>query len=1002
MRQRLIEPPFQESPVETLSRVVSSRTSHSTIFQIGNKMINKPLRLTAILILCFGTLSSRAFAGRTVWNLSIFHRGLAPWKTTGSAWGLVDTPRPGRTVGPRPESQAGGEAATGTIRSPNFVVSGDIISFLANGWDGRWGGHGWNAYFLKRASDGKILRRAAPPQQDAFAPVSWLVSGWRGQTVYFEAVDEDNNRHGTGPGFAWLGFAHLRMIALDVPASRSHLFAIPLPSTKKVSPVIDSNGYAQAAGIPFILSGGGRMKSGGAWTIPLNQPVRRLFLAGFTGTWDQGEPAWGNPNGWRHILFIGQRMGTLLLDYADGQTARYPLIYGYSAWWGAPLAIAPEPFASSRTARRLLRHTLALRPLHGGGTAYLGVIAPRPVPIQDIRVQDNPKRAGVPIISGITVQPAGAPAPGWRPLPHDRPTSAAKRWLARHHLQVQAGQRRAVRAALGRLRRLLYTIPGDFPEHLPISVPADYHGPRVRFRGTVYADILTSVFYHDVHDILDKIDRNGMYHTSTPGAPEWWYTGVGTWRNGVGAYADMSWGRDLGRSLQEITELGFLAQANRVADYCFREARRWAADPSLKYKGVQLPPHWCRILNLPKPQLGAGVFENDAHGLIMLFTYKLWQRETHPRTWLRRHWKDIHAAGDWIGWQLNHPAVSGAKDGVLMTDSECAGGIGQAKYADFLCEEGLRAYAAMAASIGQMAVAKRWRVTADRLLHGIEKVYFTTDRWGPTWTLLPAGWPNRSTNLGPLITLADRRGFEPQANLPGWRLRDLNAYRRLISAYHPFGFYGTAMGYGQGFVTEAALLLDRMRDATTMLNWLAKAIYYPGCKPYLTPEGCQVQRQGRYWHRTGDLGNGVQEGETIKTLRLVIGVDDNWPRHTRLIPRLPIGWRRITVQHYPLLTLGKNNRSVLRHVNFVLQRQEGNLTWRFRADKPVALLRLRLGPFAESTVRVTVNHRRAIVRIQRSGDSYWVWLPAMRSVRKFQAVAWGGGPTLGDGRSGRW
>ena len=40
------------------------------------------------------------------------------------------------------------------------------------------------------------------------------------------------------------------------------------------------------------------------------------------------------------------------------------------------------------------------------------------------------------------------------------------------------------------------------------------------------------------------------------------------------------------------------------------------------------------------------------------------------------------------------------------------------------------------------------------------------------------------------------------------------AYQRLIDTYKPFGFYGQAMGYGQGLVTQAALLLDRMHDAT--------------------------------------------------------------------------------------------------------------------------------------------------------------------------------------------
>jgi hypothetical protein len=252
--------------------------------------------------------------------------------------------------------------------------------------------------------------------------------------------------------------------------------------------------------------------------------------------------------------------------------------------------------------------------------------------------------------------------------------------------------------------------------------------------------------------------------------------------------------------------------------------------------------------------------------------------------------------------------------------------------------------------------------------------------------------------------MADRRGFAPHDNIPGWHIRDLNAYRRLISYYHPFGFYGTAMGYGQGFVTEAALLLDRMRDATTMLNWFAKAIYYPGCKPYITPEGCQVQRQGHYWHRTGDLGNGVQEGETIKTLRLVMGVDDNWPDHTQLIPRLPLGWSEIRLKDYPLLTVGGNGQRVIRRINYHLRRDGKKLTLSFNSDKPIALMNVRLGPFADLAIRAEINGHPIApgqLRLRRSGDSYWVWLPTMRSVKRFQVEVWGKSPTLGNGRSGR-
>ena len=187
--------------------------------------------LSTCIMLVFGLCSMNyAFAMRMDKDLSVFQKGISPWTSTGDAWGIVHTPRVGEPLHPHPESQAGGEAAVGMIRSPVFTINGDIITFMANGWDGRYGGKGLNGFFLKRASDNVILRKTAPPDQDAFVKITWLVSDFRGEKVYFEAVDRDNNENGTGPGFAWIGFDHVKMFSLDVPASQSHLHPIRLPS----------------------------------------------------------------------------------------------------------------------------------------------------------------------------------------------------------------------------------------------------------------------------------------------------------------------------------------------------------------------------------------------------------------------------------------------------------------------------------------------------------------------------------------------------------------------------------------------------------------------------------------------------------------------------------------------------------------------------------------------------------------------------------------------------
>jgi hypothetical protein len=119
------------------------------------------------------------------------------------------------------------------------------------------------------------------------------------------------------------------------------------------------------------------------------------------------------------------------------------------------------------------------------------------------------------------------------------------------------------------------------------------------------ASVLQNAFYANVQDMLDKVDEDGTYHTSTHGAVPW--AGLpssaggefGTFRKDVGVYYNESWSRDLGRSLQELTELGYVNQGMHTADYSLRLARLWAEKPELKYHGESLPPHWSRVINRP-------------------------------------------------------------------------------------------------------------------------------------------------------------------------------------------------------------------------------------------------------------------------------------------------------------------------------------------------------------------------------------------------------------------
>jgi hypothetical protein len=690
--------------------------------------------------------------------------------------------------------------------------------------------------------------------------------------------------------------------------------------------------------------------------------------------------AWSRASTYTSRFFVGDNLGQIRLHYADGSTQDFPLILRESVWWGLPFYQAREPFPTNARLRRAFEQTMRFypaAPVEDGN--YVAVIEPRAVPLARIEVGKSAAKVGSVAIAGITVESAvGSSIAGATTIPAGEFSAEFGRFLREKPSRAGGADESASQTRPDELRNVFYTTDADFKQPILAQVPHGYSGPHVTFKGTTYAVVQQTAFYANVQDMLDKIDADGTYHTSTRDALSW--AGdprsaggeFGTFRNGGGVYFNQAWSRDLGRSLQELTELGFLDKASHTGDFALHSARSWAENPSLKYHGESLPPHWSRIINRPDVSLP---LENDGHGLIALSIYKLWQRVPDRDAWLRAHWTDVKAAGDWIPWQFDHAKITGAADGVLYTTGESAGGQGYSVYPDAICMTAMEALAKIADSIGETQSAELWRDRAEKMRKAIPARYLITDpKYGKVWTLDDAGWPNQSTVLGPLIFLADYREFAPQDDDAGWRLANESAYQRLIDTYRPFGFYGWAMGYGQGFVTQAALLLDRMKDVTPMLNWTAREVYDPQVKSFVVPEGAQVDPAGRFQFRTGDQGNGVQEAEIVKALRIVIGVDDNQPDRLRVFPRMPYGWNEIAVEKYPILVSreGKTETALLQ---YMLERTAGRMTFDISADKDLGPVVIRLGPFDKQPTisAVRINGRLPeSATVQQSGDSWSV------------------------------
>jgi hypothetical protein len=742
---------------------------------------------------------------------------------------------------------------------------------------------------------------------------------------------------------------------------------IPLSGSAKVS----HRRPLEREGVPFII-GSLSYDGNGVAKIDVGGTVKRIFLLGMAE--NATIRCWADPTNHSVRFYIGDDLGRIQLNYADGTTEIYPLVLGENVWFGQTFKQYPEPYSTDARFRKALANSLKLYPPAPVGDGnYLAVITPRPAPIQSIAIESSPDKQGTLILNGMTVEPAGAgEIAGAVPLDGGDFSEGFAKFIQKKSLRLSGKDEKQIQRALEAFRMALYSSDKVFSgSDVDPEVPQDYSGPQVSFDGSIYARILANAFAFNVQDISDKIDEQGMYHTSTKGAISWNGNAYGTFRTNAGTYYATSWSRDMGRSLQELTILGYTNDALRCADYCLRMAKLWE-NPALKYKGQTLLPHWSRVANRPQ---NSPPFENDGHGMVSLFLYKLWQRLPDRDDWLRARWPDIKDAGDWVVWQLDHPEISRATNGVLHTTGECAGGNGYSVYGDYSCMVALRALAQMADSIGQADSANKWCQYADKMKVAMGNQYIIDDaKYGRVWTLADAGWPTHPTVLGPLIFRADYQGFAPEDEDDDWHPVNQAAYERLIDTYQPFGFYGQAMGYGQGFVTESALLLDRMHDATTMLDWVAKQIYDPRYGSFITPEGVQVDPTGKYWFRAGDLGNGVQEGEIVKTLRLVIGLDDTHPDRLQFYPRMPYDWKKITVTKYPVL-FENSGKMTTTFLHYKLKRSDEGMKLEISADEALGPVAMRLGPFnrqpeAEDILVNGTNPKGATMK--QSGDSWWV------------------------------
>lgn len=881
-----------------------------------------------------------------------------------------------------------GETNTGGLRSKPFPAP-EFLSFWLCGHNRQ----GRNRVTCVDAGSGKVVAEARAPQSDTPALVTWNLSHCHGAQICIQLEDTD-----AGTGFAWLAFGGPMPEVVAIPENETDAawddWAIEM--TKAPPFEVD--------GIPYIkFSPWTTFEEGASADIALRKvEAKVLFVLGGQNSHDECNPAWGGGDGYRN-LFLGERAGELRIAYASGQVDTIPLVFGYTVWWRKAIQFAPAPISTDPGAQALLDDSLCVinghdvwKPGNGDKPYYLRINL-RSEPVVGIEIEDEAGKIGYPMVEGLTftgVTNTGGEAPedvllvgaGEITLPQN------ERYAIDSANPYPASRQEAVKA----FSRLFTTYASDIDTAVieqtePEVTPAVFDGPDVTFFGPPEAAILTNVYYENAQQILERIDDTGMVHESAKGADNYSLS-FGTYAPGLQAFYDSSFTRL--RSLTLLSNIGFREKVNAAIGF-FDTWLLYFPDafPELQLNGKPVPGHATVVANKPHLYFDElskagwptrhttrelGNQEDDGHGMLMLSRWRAWLKQGQTKEWVDSRWRAINEAAEYIPWCLDNPELSLSEHGLLYSESE--GGLSQiSMFCNYNCYLGLLAYADMAEATSRSDKAARWRLVADGLMEAMNAYYpAVIEPWGDVWDpTKTADWHYGHATLAPVVIGMDYYGYDVASRLPGdWLARTKNTYKMQLTRNQPPYCAPAGMGYGQCYITEAALLLDQMQDAGPMVDWTTLFCFAPRQKhPYRVPEGATVAEDYSQWRRWGDLGNLYQVGEVIYTIHLLLGIDDIDVTQLKLMPRVPAAWDGVSVSKWPVRTMS-GGQSTLVNLDYTLRRQPNAIHVNITLDNPIDAGALRIGPVPTDWKSLQVlDGAKAIPHSEtQSGDSRWVWV----------------------------
>lgn len=720
------------------------------------------------------------------------------------------------------------------------------------------------------------------------------------------------------------------------------------------------NERLEIKGIPFrVKRTDGVVKPMEGHILPVEGKFEALFFLGMSvnswgcSEWWGPKPAYYDPS---ERAFFGDTMGRLRIVYEDNTQASIPLIFGvncfnYELYCGSherehlPTFDAPyqEPFRSDAEAGKLLEDSLILMdnddPEREKYTRW--ILAVKTDPNRRVKLVENGReRLGGVDIGAVTGLNAG------EQLRDDWKLCTLRDFLCKKWLKP-----------VEKLRRRIYTYKEDLPQHDPVREIEDFRMPDIRFTGSKEAEIYTNVYRKNIDDMQKyKVTADGMPHTSSSNTINFGcYVGFGSYTHSQ-SYSTQVWTRDVGRLLIELIRLGDSQHPILAAEQMFKMLYLPFRHP--------VPPHWKRVANLipeeDEVRRNLDGAENDGHASIMMFLYTLWAKGIVGNEWILSHRKPLKDASDFILWEMDHPAESGFNK-VLYSNSEASsqnyGGFDL--YSNIISAAALTGFAKMFRAAGDESYAARLDAAADLLRRGVDEVFMCDSPYnGRVYTDTNDDcWTYEYKRFCEALMYTDLYGYDLRKDAPErYDLLKRTFECQKTEYYEPFS--GRQMGYGQGYLNNTALVLDKFDELSECMNATAAECWHEQDYNYIVPEGVILHGSGRFWFRNCDLGNGVQQAEIVKAARLICGIDDIDPaRGLRLIPRLPLGWTSLSAERFPVHIQG-----ALHCVDFRYERggkaeglyaSDGTTLYSAKIKTDVPVESVRFGPF--DTDRITVS-----------------------------------------------